>query len=228
MARTSAHRLSMRRNLAQSLFQYGQIETTLPKAKEVRSFVEKLITLARKNTLRSRQRVISMLNDRAAIGREEQDQYDGMSLHQRSRVLSNRSGRRHRSGSVPAAYNKKTYPFVAKSVVGLLISEVAPRFKDRNGGYTRIIRLAKRRIGDSSDLAVLQLLGSVGEVATEQSKKTTSRRRQRIADRIAILEGKQPKRKARSKGAKAQSGSPKGPQSSEASTQTDEQADAGS
>jgi large subunit ribosomal protein L17 len=218
----------MRRNLAQSLFQYGQIETTLPKAKEVRAFVERLITLARKNTLRSRQRVIAMLNDRAAIGREEQDQYDGMNLHQRSRVLANRSGRRHRSGTVPAAYNKKTYPFVAKSVVGLLISEVAPRYKDRTGGYTRIIRLAKRRIGDSTDLAVLQLIGSEGEVPTEQSKKVTSRRRQRIADRIAILEGKQPKRKARSKGAKAQSGgSAKGQQGAEASTPPDEQADSG-
>ena len=224
LARTSAHSKAMRRNLAQSLFQYGQIETTLPKAKEVRSFVEKLITLARKNTLRSRQLVISMLNDRAVIGREEQDQYDGMSLHQRSRVLANRSGRRHRLGSVPAAYNKKTYPFVAKSVVGMLISEVAPRFKDRTGGYTRIIRLAKRRIGDSTDLAILQLLGSEGEVATEQSKKTTSRRRQRIIDRIAILEGKQPKRKPRAKGAKAGPGAK--PQQ-EGPAPTDEQADAG-
>ncbi|HUN81714.1 MAG TPA: 50S ribosomal protein L17 [Phycisphaerae bacterium] len=225
LARTSAHSKAMRRNMAQSLFQYGQIETTLPKAKEIRSFVEKLITLARRNTLRSRQLVISMLNDRAVIGREEQDQYDGMSLHQRGRVLANRSGRRHRSGTVPAAYNKKTYPFVAKSVVGLLINDVAPKYKDRTGGYTRIIRLAKRRIGDSTDLAILQLVGSEGEVATAQSKKTVSPRRQRILDRIAILEGKQPKRKPRSKGAKAATG--KAPSAPETPAAGDEQADAG-
>lgn len=225
LARTSAHSKAMRRNLAQSLFQHGQIETTLPKAKEVRSFVEKLITLARKNTLRSRQLVISMLNDRAVIGQQEQEQYDGMSQHQRSRVLANRSGRRHRSGAVPAAYNKKTYPFVAKSVVGLLINDVAPKYKDRTGGYTRIIRLAKRRIGDSSELAVLQLVGSEGEVATTQSKKTVSPRRQRILDRIAILEGKQPKRKPRSKGAKAAPG--KAQPTTEAPATPDEKTDAG-
>src|SRR5438094_7055696 len=96
LARTSAHHLAMRRNLAQSLFQFGQIETTLEKAKEVRPFVERLITLARQGSLRSRQRVIAMMNDRSVIGRDEQDSYDGMSLAQRQRVLATRSGRRHR------------------------------------------------------------------------------------------------------------------------------------
>lgn len=208
LARTSAHHLAMRRNLAQSLFQYGQIETTLPKAKEVRSFVEKLITEARKGTLRSRQRVIAMLNDRAALNPQEQETYKGMSLHQRSRVLRSRSGRRHRSGKVPAGYNKKTYTFVATSVVSRLINDVAPRYKDRPGGYTRIIRLAKRRIGDSSDLAVLQLVGSEGEESPGQIKKTPSRRRLRTVDRRAILEGKAPKRRPRGKGAKSAGGKP--------------------
>lgn len=192
----------MRRNLAQSLFQFGQIETTLEKAKEVRPFVERLITLAREGTLRSRQRVISMMNDRSAISREEQDAYDGMSQAQRQRILATRSGRRHRSGTVPASYNKKKFPFVAKSVVSMLINDVAPKYKDRHGGYTRIIRLSKRRIGDNGDLAVLQLIGSDGEVATAQSKKSLNRRRRKTADRIAFLEGKQPKRRARGKGAK--------------------------
>jgi large subunit ribosomal protein L17 len=92
---------------------------------------------------------------------------------------------------------------VAKSVVHVLINEIAPRFKDRTGGYTRIIRLSKRRIGDSSLLAVLQLVGSEGEVLVEQAKKPAAgRRRRQTADRIAILEGKQPKRKARGKGGK--------------------------
>lgn len=201
LARTPAHHLAMRRNLAQSLFQYGEVTTTLPKAKEVRSFVEKLITLARKNDLRSRQRVISILNDRSVISREEQEQFDAMSSTQQDRVLRNRSGRRHRTGTVPASYNKKTYPFVARSVVHVLINEIAPRYKDRPGGYTRIIRLAKRRVGDNTDLAILQLVGSDGEQAGDTGKKTMGRRRQRTADRVAILEGKQPKRKPRGKSA---------------------------
>lgn len=201
LARTPAHHLAMRRNLAQSLFQYGEVTTTLPKAKEVRSFVEKLITLARKNDLRSRQRVISILNDRSVISREEQEQFDAMSSTQQDRVLRNRSGRRHRTGTVPASYNKKTYPFVARSVVHVLINEIAPRYKDRPGGYTRIIRLAKRRVGDNTDLAILQLVGSDGEQAGDSGKKTMGRRRQRTADRVAILEGKQPKRKPRGKSA---------------------------
>ncbi len=201
LARTPAHHLAMRRNLAQSLFQYGEVTTTLPKAKEVRSFVEKLITLARKNDLRSRQRVISILNDRSVISREEQEQFDAMSSTQQDRVLRNRSGRRHRTGTVPASYNKKTYPFVARSVVHVLINEIAPRYKDRPGGYTRIIRLAKRRVGDNTDLAILQLVGSAGEQAGDTGKKTMGRRRQRTADRVAILEGKQPKRKPRGKSA---------------------------
>lgn len=201
LARTPAHHLAMRRNLAQSLFQYGEVTTTLPKAKEVRSFVEKLITLARKNDLRSRQRVISILNDRSVISREEQEQFDAMSSTQQDRVLRNRSGRRHRTGTVPASYNKKTYPFVARSVVHVLINEIAPRYKDRPGGYTRIIRLAKRRVGDNTDLAILQLVGTDGEQAGDTGKKTMGRRRQRTADRVAILEGKQPKRKPRGKSA---------------------------
>lgn len=180
--------------MAQSLFQYGEIETTLTKAKEIRPFVERLITLARKNTLHSRQRLIALLNDRAALSKDEQEQYDGMSYSQRERVLTSRSGRRHRTGQVPASYNKKTYTFVAKSVVHRLINDVAPRFKDRPGGYTRIIRLAKRRIGDNSDLAILQLVGNETET-TGSTRKAAMPRRQTAAGRIRALEGKAAKKK---------------------------------
>jgi large subunit ribosomal protein L17 len=191
LARTSAHHLAMRRNMAQSLFQHGEIRTTLAKAKEIRPFVERLITLARRNTLRSRQRVVSMLNDRAVIGSQEQEQYDAMSVAHRAKVLTARSGRRHRIGKVPAAYNKKKVPFVATSVVHQLIAKVAPRFKDRPGGYTRIIRLPQRRVGDDSDLAILQLVGEEA-APSKPSKARPSRRKQRTANRIRLLEGKEP------------------------------------
>ncbi len=196
LARTSAHHKAMRRNMAQSLFQHGQITTTLIKAKEIRPFVERIITLARQGTLRSRQRVIAMLGDRPALSVEEQEQYDPMSNAQRHRVLVARSGRRHRTGKVPASYNKKKYTFVARSVVHRLIDEIAPKFKDRPGGYTRIIRLAERRIGDASDLAMLQLVGNETPVA-ESTKKSTIGRRQKTGDRIRFLEGKESKKKNR-------------------------------
>lgn len=205
LARTPAHLLAMRRNMAQSLIQYGQIETTLVKAKAVRSFVERLITLARKGDLRSRQRVEAILTDRAVLSRDQEGQYEAMSMSDRRKVLVARSGRRHRAGKVPAAYNKKKVPFVADSIVNKLMTEIAPLFKDRPGGYTRIIRLSKRRIGDAGDLAILQLIDADkdGPVQiTADAKKSQGLRRRKVQDRIRVLEGKKPQRQRR-RGAKA-------------------------
>ena len=208
LSRTSAHNRALRRNLAQSLFQYGQIETTLIKAKEVRPFVERLITLARKDSLTHRQRALSLLGDRAVITKDEQEKYDAMSDAQRNKVLRAKSGRRHRSGKVPASYNKKKIPFVAHSVIDRLFKDVAPKFVDRPGGYTRIIRLSKRRVGDNSELALLQLVGQ--EEKSERVKKTVSPRRQKAADRVVYFEqGKVPKRR-RVKGGKTETAAKKG------------------
>lgn len=189
----------MRRNLAQSLFEHGQIRTTLIKAKEVRSFVEKLITLARKDTLEARRRVQVLLADRSIIPAEHQETYDNMSDSDRQRVLRGRSGRKHRTGAVPVKYNKKKFTFVASTVSHKLISEIAPRFKDRPGGYTRIIRLPLRRIGDGGDLAMLQLVGSE-QAGSNEREKTVSRRREKTANRIKFMEGKAAKKKAPAKG----------------------------
>jgi large subunit ribosomal protein L17 len=214
LSRTSAHRLALRRNLAQSLFQYGQIETTLTKAKEVRPFVERLITIARKGTLQSRQRIISMLGDRALITKDQQEQYDAMSEARRLKVRRARSGRRHRAGKVPASYNKKKIPFVAHSVVHKLIDQIAPKYRDRPGGYTRIISLSKRRVGDNSYLALLQLVGE--EVKSpEQGKKTVGLRRQKTLGRIRFLEGKSDKPQGRRRGGKAPQSSAKAASSAE-------------
>lgn len=123
LGRTSSHRLAMRRNMVASLFEHETISTTLPKAKEVRGFAEKLITLAKKGTLASRRRAIALLNNRA-IYRED----DGN--------------------------NKQV-----GTVIGKLFSEIGPRYLDRPGGYTRIIKLSKRRLGDNGQLVLLQLVG---------------------------------------------------------------------
>lgn len=72
LSRDSEHRMAMRRNLVQSLFEHGKVRTTLPKALEVKAMAEKLITLARVNKLNERRRVIQILQDRRLVD-ENQD-----------------------------------------------------------------------------------------------------------------------------------------------------------
>lgn len=132
LSRDTEHRKALRRNLVQSLFEHGKIRTTLPKAKEVRAMAEKMITLARDGSLNSRRRVISMIQDRRLVDKEQE--------------------------------------FTGQTVVQKLFSEIAPKFTDRQGGYTRIIKLSDYRIGDGGSLVLLQLL-------TEESKPTGTARR---------------------------------------------------
>lgn len=121
--RTSQHRLALRRNLVASLFEHETISTTKEKAKEVKPFAERLITLAKKGTLQSRRRAIQLLGNRTIMALE-----DGANVKQ-------------------------------GTVVGKLFSEIGPRYLDRPGGYTRIIRLPHRRLGDNGELVLLQLVG---------------------------------------------------------------------
>lgn len=81
LSRDTEHRKSLRRSLVQSLIEHGKIRTTLPKAKEVRSFAEKLITLARNGTLHSRRRVLSMLNDRRLV--DDEQEFTGQTVVQK-------------------------------------------------------------------------------------------------------------------------------------------------
>ena len=64
LSRDTEHRKALRRNMAQSLFEHGKIRTTLPKAKEIKSFVEKLVTLARTDNVNNRRRVVQLMQDR--------------------------------------------------------------------------------------------------------------------------------------------------------------------
>jgi large subunit ribosomal protein L17 len=81
LSRDTEHRKAMRRNLVQSLFEHGQVRTTLPKAKEVQAMAEKLITVAKVNTLTSRRAVISTLNDRRLV--DEKQEFTGQSVVQK-------------------------------------------------------------------------------------------------------------------------------------------------
>src|SRR5205814_10622016 len=81
LSRDTEHRKALRRNLVQSLFEHGKIRTTPAKAKEVRAFAEKLITLARTNNLTNRRRVISLMRDRRLV--DEAQEFTGQSIVQK-------------------------------------------------------------------------------------------------------------------------------------------------
>ena len=81
LSRDTEHRIALRRNLVQSLFEHGKIRTTLPKAKEVKGLAEKLITLARTGTLANRRRVISLMGDRRLV--DEDQEFTGQKVVQK-------------------------------------------------------------------------------------------------------------------------------------------------
>jgi large subunit ribosomal protein L17 len=147
LSRTTSHRKALRRNLAASLIQHGAIRTTEAKAKQLRPFVEKLISIARRGDLHARRRVIRLLRDR------EMHAYDEA---------------------------EKDYVPEDKTVVQKLFDEVAPRYADRPGGYTRIIRLSDRRIGDGGVQVMLQL---IEETLPEADQRGGGRRKKRAAKR---------------------------------------------
>jgi len=117
LGRTPAHRQALRRNMTKALFESGRIVTTPQKAKAVRPFAEKLITLARDNTLANFRRALELLPHKATVHK--------------------------------------------------LFEEIAPRYSDRPGGYTRIIRHWKHRIGDNADLVIWELVAGEGEQEQE-------------------------------------------------------------
>src|SRR2546423_1840779 len=108
LGRNASHRLALMRSLTMALFEHDRIITTVAKAKEVRPFVEKLITLAKKGTLHARRLAVARLHDKESVSK--------------------------------------------------LFKEIAPRFTDRAGGYTRIIKRHQRRLGDAGPTAFLELL----------------------------------------------------------------------
>src|SRR5580693_6934571 len=72
LSRDTEHRAALRRNMVQSLFEYGKVRTTLPRALEVRGFAEKLITLARTDSVNNRRRVTALMHDRRLVDEEQE------------------------------------------------------------------------------------------------------------------------------------------------------------
>ncbi|HOT01389.1 MAG TPA: 50S ribosomal protein L17 [Acidobacteriota bacterium] len=124
LGRTTSHRRALLRNLATDFFQRERIITTLPKAKELRPVVEKLITDGKRGTLHDRRKILAYIQ--------------------------------------------------TKEVAHKLFEEIAPRFADRNGGYTRIIKLGYRT-GDKAEIALLELLGSEFAAAEKKPAKGKGR-----------------------------------------------------
>jgi large subunit ribosomal protein L17 len=135
--RNATHRLALKRNLTLALIRHERIITTVEKAKELRPFVEKLITLAKKNTLHARRLVISKLGPmaKAEVHPPEKDNDPLEDLR----------------------------PILTK-----LFNDIAPRYADRPGGYTRVIKRHERRLGDGGKTAFIELL-KAGE--TKPTKK---------------------------------------------------------
>lgn len=106
LGRNSAHRRAMFRNMSASLIKHETIQTTVPKAKELRRVVEPLITMAKSDDVARRRRAFDRLRDKEAVGK--------------------------------------------------LFNELGPRFKDRPGGYLRILKTGNRP-GDAAPMAIVQL-----------------------------------------------------------------------
>jgi len=116
------------RNLALALFRHERIITTEAKAKHVRPFIEKLITMARKGTLHARRLVLARLGppSKAEVHPLDQDNEE----------------------------SKED----TRTIITKLFTEIAPRYASRPGGYTRIVKRHQRRLGDGGKTAYLELL----------------------------------------------------------------------
>ncbi len=107
LSRTASHKKATMRNMASSLFRHGRIETTTAKAKELRPFAERLITLAKRGDLHARRLAATKIQDR--------------------------------------------------QVLGSLFDDIGPRFAERPGGYTRILKLGNRK-GDAAEMSLIELV----------------------------------------------------------------------
>lgn len=166
LGRDTEHRVALFRNLAAALFQHGQITTTLPKAKAVQPFVEKLITLAKRGDLHARRQAIAKLQDRELVFTIK-------------------------GGAEPEEVADKT-------LIQTLFEEIGPRYANRPGGYTRIVRLSEYRVGDGGELVVLQLVsdedsgpqvgGRHSRRREKQNKRSTFAAQRRKGGRAAAAE----------------------------------------
>lgn len=142
LGRNSTHRLALMRNLTRALIEHERIVTTLPKAKEARRFVERLITFAKRGDLHARRLVRARLG---AVGQAD-------------------------------LFDKDDPPEpTGDTVLEKLFNEIGPRYANRPGGYTRIVKRHERRLGDAGQTAFLELLKN-GETKVQSRTPTPAPR----------------------------------------------------
>jgi large subunit ribosomal protein L17 len=181
LGRTSSHRTATLRNLAASLFEHGQIVTTIPRAKAVQPMVEKIVTKAKEGTLHARRQIISKMGwDRPAF---EWTYLPKNATDDEKAAVDALRARAGKYFDVPTSdkVERNRYGELRKApkLIKHIVESVAPKFKDRSGGYTRIVKLGKHRIGDGGELCVLQFVGA--EEGPEIGGRRSTRRK--VADR---------------------------------------------
>jgi large subunit ribosomal protein L17 len=165
--RNAAHRRSLFRNLSRALITHEKIVTTVPKAKELRPFVEKLITLAKK--------AHAVTTAAAGKGEAEETKAKMQALHYRRMAMA-LLGPTHGTGIWDKKDEPKEDPLNTSTkkswdtVLKKLFRELGPRYADRPGGYTRILKQHYRRLGDAGPTAVIELL-KAGEKKVRPSQK---------------------------------------------------------
>jgi large subunit ribosomal protein L17 len=164
--RNAAHRRSLFRNLSRALITHEAITTTLPKAKEVRPFVEKLITLAKK--------AHAVTAAAAGKGEAEEKKAKLQALHYRRQAMA-LLGPTHGTGIWDKKNEPAADPLSAKksddTVLKKLFRDLGPRFADRPGGYTRVLKSHYRRLGDAGTTAVIELLKAGEKKVMTKEKK---------------------------------------------------------
>lgn len=202
LGRTSTHRLSTFRNLAAGIFEHGQIVTTITKAKAVQPFVEKIVTDAKEGTLAARRRVIAKLGgDRLGfewlyLPKKPTEAETAQVNKMRDIAEGYFDLPKAAAGKQLVERNRYGELRSAPKLVKHIFENVAKQFADRAGGYTRIIKLGRHRVGDGAELALLQFVGN--EEGPEIGGKPSTRRR--IADKRTAFAAKLRKDK---EGAKA-------------------------
>lgn len=129
--RTGSHYRCMVANMLKSLIVHGRIETTIPKAKQLKSYADKMITLAKKDTLHTKRQAKAK-------------------LMLRFNPLTSKEKRKAKEGNI-SSYNDD------RKVLGKLFGELKERFASRNGGYTRILRKGYR-VGDDATKCFLEFV----------------------------------------------------------------------
>jgi len=175
LSRTPSHRVAMFRNMAASLIKTlradpevegdakvpGRIVTTVAKAKSLRPFVEKLVTLAKKATPHAEKaQQFATTEERNSAGWKK--------------WRESGQWQQWNAAIAPAvAYRRRAFAMLRDDeAVDILFDELATRFSDRPGGYTRIVRLATPRLGDAGERALIEFVGERDRVKRRRSAPT--------------------------------------------------------